>query len=88
MSSRVFTPRPSSLWTIVKQCGITHAVGAMDFSRGLDVPHADLADAVGVSRKTINTIERGVFAPSAVLALRIARVFDKPVEEVFSLVDG
>ena len=53
-----------------------------------DWTQADLADAVGVSRKTINTIERGVFAPSAVLALRIARVFDKPVEEVFSLVDG
>ena len=51
-----------------------------------DWTQADLADAVGVSRKTINTIERGVFAPSAVLALRIARVFDKPVEEVFSLV--
>ena len=51
-----------------------------------DWTQADLADAVGVSRKTINTIERGVFAPSAVLALRIARVFDKLVEEVFSLV--
>ena len=53
-----------------------------------DWTQADLADAVGVSRKTINTIERGVFAPSAVLALRIARVFGKPVEEVFSLAEG
>lgn len=52
-----------------------------------DWTQADLADAVGVSRKTINTIERGVFAPSAVLALRIAKVFGKPVEEVFSLVE-
>lgn len=52
-----------------------------------DWTQADLADAVGVSRKTINTIERGVFAPSAVLALRIAQVFGKPVEEVFSLVE-
>ena len=43
-----------------------------------DWTQADLADAVGVSRKTINTIERGVFAPSAVLALRIAKVFGKP----------
>ena len=51
-----------------------------------DWTQADLADAVGVSRKTINTIERGVFAPSAVLALRIARLFVKRVEEVFSLV--
>ncbi len=46
---------------------------------------AELADRVGVSRKTINTIERGVFAPSAVLALKIARIFGVPVEEVFLL---
>ena len=52
-----------------------------------DWTQADLADAVGVSRKTINTIERGVFAPSAVLALRIARVFGVGMEEVFALVD-
>jgi putative transcriptional regulator len=52
-----------------------------------DWTQADLADAVGVSRKTINTIERGVFAPSAVLALRIARVFDAAMEDVFTLVD-
>ena len=52
-----------------------------------DWTQAGLADAVGVSRKTINTIERGVFAPSAVLALRIARVFGVAVEDVFTLVD-
>ena len=52
-----------------------------------DWTQADLADAVGVSRKTINTIERGVFAPSAVLALRIARVFGVGMEEVFTLVE-
>ena len=52
-----------------------------------DWTQADLALAVGVSRKTINTIERGVFAPSAVLALRIARTFGVAVEDAFSLVD-
>ncbi len=50
-----------------------------------DWTQAELADRVGVSRKTINTIERGVFAPSAVLALKIARVFGVAVEEVFML---
>ena len=52
-----------------------------------DWTQADLADVVGVSRKTINTIERGVYAPSAVLALRLARVFDVAMEDVFSLID-
>lgn len=50
-----------------------------------DWTQAQLAETVGVSRKTINTIERGVFAPSAVLALRIARAFDVAVEDAFSL---
>ena len=44
-----------------------------------------LADAVGVSRQTINAIESGKFVPSTVLALKIARTFGKQVEEIFSL---
>ncbi len=44
-----------------------------------------LADAVGVSRQTINAVEAGKFVPSAVLALKIARCFGKPVEAVFEL---
>jgi putative transcriptional regulator len=46
---------------------------------------ADLAAAIGVSRKTISTIEVGRFAPSLVIAMKIARFFHVPVEEVFSL---
>lgn len=44
-----------------------------------------LAEAVGVSRQTINAIEAGRFVPSTVLALKIARVFGRGVEEIFSL---
>ena len=44
-----------------------------------------LADAIGVSRQTINAIESGKFVPSTVLALKMARVFDKNVEEIFQL---
>ena len=44
-----------------------------------------LADAVGVSRQTINTIESGKFVPSTVLALKIAREFGKAVEDIFQL---
>lgn len=47
-----------------------------------------LADAVDVSRQTINAIESGKFVPSTVLALKIARTFEKQVEEIFSLEDG
>ena len=46
-----------------------------------------LADAVGVSRQTINAIESGKFIPSTVLALKVARLFGKPVEQVFILED-
>lgn len=48
---------------------------------------ADLAERAGVTRKTINTVEGGIFTPSTVLALRIARVFELPVEQVFRLTD-
>lgn len=48
---------------------------------------AALAETVGVSRKTINTVENGVFVPSALLALKIARALGRPVEEVFFLED-
>ena len=47
-----------------------------------------LADAVGVSRQTVNAIESGRFIPSTVLALKGARLFEKPVEEIFSLEEG
>ncbi|WP_111413100.1 helix-turn-helix transcriptional regulator [Billgrantia lactosivorans] len=50
-------------------------------TRGLT--QADLAEAMGVSRNTINSIEVGRYVPSLPLALRLARFFGKPVEEVF-----
>ena len=51
--------------------------------RGLT--QARLADLVGVSRKTINTVENGVFVPSTVVALRLAQALDMPVERLFQL---
>lgn len=54
----------------------------------LRMTQQQLAEAVGVSRQTINAIETKKYVPSAVLALKIARVFGKPVEEVFRLEDG
>jgi putative transcriptional regulator len=46
---------------------------------------AELADRVGVSRQTINSIESNKYIPSTLLALKIARVFGKSVEEIFQL---
>ena len=48
---------------------------------------AELAARVGVSRKTINTIENGVFVPSMLTALKIAESFERTVEELFSVVE-
>ncbi|AYL98392.1 MULTISPECIES: helix-turn-helix transcriptional regulator [Mucilaginibacter] len=50
-----------------------------------NITQAELAELIGVSRQTINTIESNRYVPSTVLALKIARVFGKPVEEIFSL---
>jgi len=43
----------------------------------------DLADQLGVSRQTINALERGKYDPSLPLAFRIARLFDRRIEDVF-----
>jgi putative transcriptional regulator len=45
----------------------------------------ELADGVGVHYQTIGYIERGEYSPSLVLALRIAKVLDKRVEQIFTL---
>lgn len=58
---------------------------ALRAERGLT--QAELASAVGVSRKTINTIENRVFIPSTVLALGLARVLEVSVHDIFELHD-
>ena len=45
----------------------------------------DLADKIGVTRQTIGLIEKGDYAPSVTLALKVAAAFQVPVEEVFRL---
>ncbi len=50
-----------------------------------NITQAELADLINVSRQTINTIESNKYVPSTVLALKIARVFGKTVEEIFLL---
>ena len=54
----------------------------------MDITQQDLAQAVGVSRQTINSIEAGKYVPSTVLSLKIARYFNKPMENIFQLEEG
>ena len=51
----------------------------------LNLTQQDLASKVSVSRQTINAMEANKYVPSTVLALKIAKVFDKSVEEIFIL---
>lgn len=53
----------------------------------MDITQADLAEKIGVSRQTINAMESNKYVPSTVLALKISRLFGKPVEEIFELED-
>jgi putative transcriptional regulator len=50
-----------------------------------ELTQEELAQKVSVSRQTINAMEANKYVPSTVLALKIAKVFDKPVEELFIL---
>ena len=52
-----------------------------------DLTQAQLAERAGVSRKTINTVENGVFVPSTLLALRLAKALGTTVEALFHLID-
>jgi putative transcriptional regulator len=58
-------------------------VAVLRRARGLS--QATLAEALDVSRQTINSIENGRYDPSLPLALRIGRLFGRPVEEIFVL---
>ncbi len=54
----------------------------------LNITQADLAEKVKVSRQTINAIESNKYVPSTVLALKIARVFQKKLDDIFTLEDS
>ena len=53
----------------------------------MDITQGELAEKIDVSRQTINAIESGKYVPSTVLALKMAKVFGKNVEEIFFLED-
>ncbi|WP_299094930.1 helix-turn-helix transcriptional regulator [Winogradskyella sp.] len=54
----------------------------------LNLTQGDLAEKIGVSRQTINSIEANRYVPSTVLALKLSEVFGKPVNSFFKLSDS
>ena len=52
-----------------------------------EMTQQDLAERVGMTRQTVNAIELGKYSPSLEVAFRIARVFGRPLEEVFTYPD-
>jgi putative transcriptional regulator len=63
--------------------GVITRVNELRLERGWT--QAQLATEADVSRQTINSIETGRFEPSLTLALKLARLFDTPVESIFQL---
>ncbi len=63
---------------------VDNRVREFRFNQG-EMTQQDLANQIGVARQTIIAIEQGKFCPSLESALRIAKVFDIPVDEIFSL---
>ena len=63
--------------------GLTNSVREAREAKGWT--QAELAERIGVSRKTVNTVENGVFVPSTVIALKLARALGETVEDLFSI---
>jgi putative transcriptional regulator len=63
--------------------GLHNNIKAMRAAKSLT--QEELATKIKVTRKTINTIENGVFVPSVILALRLAKFFNVSVEEIFRI---
>lgn len=53
----------------------------------LSLTQEDLAKMIGVSRQTINSIEANRYVPSTVLALKMSKIFNKPVNDFFTLIE-
>jgi putative transcriptional regulator len=70
----------------VAKAEITNDLRRLRFEHA-EMTQQELAERVGCTRQTILLLEKGRYVPSLALALRIARVFDRPVEQVFELVE-
>lgn len=67
---------------MAKPTKVTNAIRRFRFESG-EMTQAELAEATGVTRQTVNAIEQGKYSPSLEVAFKIASVFGVPLEEVF-----
>ena len=67
---------------MVKPTKVTNSIRSLRFEHA-EMTQADLAKRIGVTRQTINAIERGRYSPSLEMAFQIARVFNVPLDDVF-----
>ena len=67
----------------MEESNITNNIRVLRFHHG-EMTQQELADLVGVTRQTINAIEAAKYSPSLELAFKIAAVFEKPLEDVFT----
>jgi putative transcriptional regulator len=67
----------------MSRCNIGNNIRVLRFHSN-EMTQQELADRTGVTRQTIVAIEQGKYSPSLELAFRIARVFNKTLEEVFT----
>jgi putative transcriptional regulator len=65
---------------------IANTIRQLRFEHG-EMTQQDLANRVGCTRQTIIVLEKERYVPSLSLAFRIARVFDRPIEDIFDLVE-
>lgn len=79
--------RPSIIWTGIRmeEKLLSNTLKVQRAKK--DLTQEQLAQKVGVTRKTINTVENGKYVPSTYLALKLARVLDVPVEELFQILE-
>ena len=68
---------------MVKPTRVTNSIRTLRFAAG-EMTQADLAERIGVTRQTVIAIEQGRYSPSLEMAFQIARVFEVPLDDVFS----
>ena len=71
---------------MAKPTRVTNSIRTLRFAHG-EMTQAELADRIGVTRQTVIAIEQGRYSPSLEMAFRIARVFRRPLDDVFQYPD-